>query len=321
MAGYGNLCQTHRKSKKETKLKKAIVVSIATMTLLAVSSTGLPESLQTSAPPGTDIFIVEFFERGARLSFGKPVNVTRRPGYDNQPHFMMDGKSFLFTSIREDRQADIYRYDTEKSATARVTQTTESEYSPTVMPDGKHISVIRVEADQTQRLWKFSLTGGDSALVLEKAKPVGYHAWVDDKRVVLFILGSPNTLQFVNAETEKAEVIASNVGRSLHKIPGSKRVSFVHKLSSDQWLIKEFDPDTLKTAVITKTLAGSEDYAWTPRGDLLMAKGAKLFKLTPKKDNDWQEAADFSSEGISGITRLAVSPKGNRIAFVANEQK
>ena len=34
---------------------------------------------------------------------------------------------------------------------SRVTQTPESEYSPTVMADGAHISVVRVEADGTQR--------------------------------------------------------------------------------------------------------------------------------------------------------------------------
>ncbi|HXG95202.1 MAG TPA: hypothetical protein VNN73_22895 [Blastocatellia bacterium] len=52
-----------------------------------------------------------------------------------------------------------------------------------------------------------------------------------------------------------------------------------------------------------------------------MAKGAKLFKFTPGKDQDWQEVADFSGEGITAITRLAVSPAGNRVAFVANEKE
>lgn len=302
-------------------MKYTATVSIVVLTLLIGAGAGLPQSAQQTAPPGTDIFIVELSERKDKLIFGEPININQRPGYDNQPGFAHDGKSLLFTSIREDRQADIYRYDIEKGTTAKITDTTESEYSPTVMPDGKHISVIRVEADQTQRLWKFPLSGGKPGLLLEKIKPVGYHAWVDEKKVVLFILGSPNTLQFVDVATEKAEIIASNVGRSLHRIPGKRNVSFVHKLAADEWVIKELDTDSLKTSAITRTLAGSEDYAWTPRGDLLMAKGAKLFKLTPKKDSDWQEVADFSSKGITAITRLAVSPKGNRVAFVASEAR
>jgi WD40-like Beta Propeller Repeat len=298
------------------KIALSIVVA-----MLITSIAGLTQSQQQARPPGTDIFVVELSERGGRLGAGRPQNITRRPGYDNQPFFMPDGRSVLYTSIREDGQADIYRYDLEKGTTARVTETAEAEYSPTLMPDGKHISVIRVEADSTQRLWKFPLAGGKPSLVLEKTKPVGYHAWVDHKRVVVFILGTPNTLQLVDVATGKADVIASSVGRSIARIPGQPKVSFVHKLSADEWVIKDLDADSLKTGVITKTLSGSEDYAWTQRGDLLMAKGAKLFKLTPKKDGDWQEVADFSSEGVTAITRLAVSPKGNRVAFVANEKE
>ncbi len=68
---------------------------------------------------------------------------------------------------------------------------------------------------------------------------------------------------------------------------------------------------------MTKTLPGSEDFVWTPDGIILSASGSKLFKFEPKKDREWQEVADFSSAGLKGITRLAVSPKGDRLALVA----
>ena len=71
------------------------------------------------------------------------------------------------------------------------------------------------------------------------------------------------------------------------------------------------------SASLTPALAGVEDYAWLPSGRLLMAKDSKLFAIVPLKDKDWQEAADFSKAGLKGITRIAVSPKGNRIAVVA----
>ncbi len=38
------------------------------------------------APPGTDIFLVDLSQLSA-----PPVNLTRRPGYDNQPFFSADG--------------------------------------------------------------------------------------------------------------------------------------------------------------------------------------------------------------------------------------
>ena len=93
------------------------------------------------------------------MQFGQAVKITTFAGYNNQPSFLPDGRSIFYTSIR-DKQADIYRYDIRSGATSQITNTPESEYSPMLMPDGKNISVVRVEADGTQRLWKFPLNGG-----------------------------------------------------------------------------------------------------------------------------------------------------------------
>ena len=177
------------------------------------------------------------------MSAGVPRNITNREGYDNQPAFTDGGRAILFTLIREDNQADIYKYNISSGSSTKITDTKESEYSPTVTPDGNHISVIRVEADSTQRLWKFPLNGGAPSLVLEKIKPVGYHVWVDGGTVLVFILGTPNTLQIVDLKSENAAVISENVGRSLHRRPGQQKFTFVHKLSEKEWVIKEFDPE------------------------------------------------------------------------------
>ena len=292
---------------------KATILNAACVLFICNSATA-----QTpAAPPSTEIFLVELTNRDGRLSAGRPRNITNREGYDNQPAFTDGGQAVLFTSIRENNQADIYKYNISPGSSIKITDTKESEYSPTVTPDGKHISVIRVEADSTQRLWKFPLSGGTPALVLEKIKPVGYHVWVDGGAVLVFILGTPNTLQLVDLKSEKAEVISENVGRSLHRRPGQQKFTFVHKLSEKEWVIKEVDPSTRKVESIIKTLAGSEDYVWTPEGMLLMASGTKLFKWDPKKDAGWEEVSDFSGAGLKSITRLAVSPKGDRLAMVA----
>ncbi len=287
--------------------------------LLAFTFFSLSATAQTTPPPKTDVFIVDMSERDGKLQFGKPINITKRSGYDNQPGFLPGGKSLFYTSIKEGLQADIYRYDIEKSATTRMTDTAEREYSPTVTPDGKYFSVIRVEADSTQRLWKFPLDGGKPVLVLKTIKPVGYHVWVDRKTLVLFVLGQPDTLQLVDVETEKAETISTNIGRSLQKMPRGQLISFVHKISDDELVIKSLDVKTRKISSIIKMLPGSEYFVWSRDGVLLMGQGSKLFKYNPVSDKDWQEVADFSEAGINQITRLAVSPKGDRIAFVAND--
>ncbi len=271
-----------------------------------------------NAPPASDIFLAGVTQRGGQLVLGKPVNITNRDGYDNQPSFLPDGKGLLFTSIRENNQADIYRYDLATQKVERVTNTGESEYSPTVTPDQKFFSTIRVEADRTQRLWKFPLRDGEPSLVLTNIKPVGYHVWVDDNTLALFVLGQPNSLQLVDVKTEKAEVLANNIGRALHRVPGQvNKISFVHKAAEKEWVVKELDVKTRQIAPLINTLPGSEDCVWLPDGTLLMAQGSKLFKWQRGKDKDWQEVADLLTAGVTGITRLAVSPKGDKLALVA----
>src|SRR5258706_9720237 len=290
---------------------------LACLLAVAFSSSILSQTpTPTPAAPATDIFIIDLGTTSAgNLKVGQPAKITNWDGYNNQPAFMPDGKSILYTSIRE-KQADIYRYDIQSMATTQITNTPESEYSPTLMPDGKSISVVRVEADGTQRLWKFPLAGGAPSLILENIKPVGYHLWVNDNTLALFVLGKPNTLQLADLRSGKAEVIAENPGRILRRVPRENKFSFVHKVSDQEWLIKTFDLKTRAIATFIKTFPGVEDYAWTPSGVLLMANGAKLFARR-KSDFAWVELADFSNAGLKNITRIAVGPKGDRIAIVA----
>jgi WD40 repeat protein len=300
-------------------------VRLTTLVVAMMLGTAITAAPQTptptppSIPPATDIFVIDLGTgRGGKLKLGQPVKISTWAGYNNQPSFMPDGNSILYTSIR-DKQADIYRYELRAATTTQVTNTPESEYSPTLMPDGKSISVVRVEADGAQRLWKFPLAGGPPALILEKIKPVGYHLWIDQDTLALFVLGKPNTLQLVDLKSGKAVWLADNPGRILRRVPHQNKFSFVQKVSDQEWLIKTFDLKTKIVATFVKTFPGAEDYAWTPDGVLLMANGSKLFA---RKESDWAwvELADFSSAGLKNITRIAVSPKGDRIALVGRAE-
>ena len=287
--------------------------------LTARAQTPTPSPTPNAAPPSSDIYIISFKTHDGEMKFGQPVKINATVGYNNQPSFLPDGRSVLYTSIR-DKQTDIFRYDIRDGVTTQITSTPESEYSPTLMPDGKFISVVRVEADGTQRLWKFPLAGGTPSLILEKTKPVGYHLWIDAHTLALFILGGtgkPNTLQIVDTRTEKSETVVENPGRILRRVPNQNKFSFVHKISDKEWSIKAYDLRTHTSASLMATLPGAEDYAWMPSGALLMAKDSKLFMVIPLTGKNWSEVADFSQAGLKGITRIAVSPKGDEIAVVA----
>src|SRR6266849_5347662 len=301
---------------KDTACAAFFFCLVLSTSVLAHAQTPSPTPTPAATPPVSDIFIIDVKTRDGQMKFGQPLKITNFVGYNNQPSFLPDGHSILYTSIRN-KQADIYRYDIKSGATTQVTNTAESEYSPTLMPDGKFISVVRVEADGTQRLWRFPLAGGAPSLILEKTKPVGYHLWIDERTLALFILGKPNTLQLVDTRTEKAETIAENPGRILRRIPHENKLSFVHKISDREWAIKAFDLRMRTSASLIDTLPGVEDYAWMPSGALLMGKDSKMFSVIPLTGKSWSEVADFSNAGLKNITRIAVSPKGDKIAVVA----
>jgi hypothetical protein len=293
---------------------------------LLVAATSFASAQQPApsrpAPPAPDVYLASVKTARGGPTIGAALNITDRPGYDNQPSFTSDGKGIFFTSVRDDAQADIYRYDIASKQSTRVTSTApESEYSATPIDGGRAISVVRVERDSTQRLWRFPLDGSPPSVILERVKPVGYHAWADDHTLALFVLGTPSSLQLADTRTGSSDTIAVNIGRSLHRIPGTNRISFVRKVDAKEWWIESLDPRTRATARLIRLPENVEDYAWFPDGSIICGRDARLLWWSGKAAADWREIADLSGAGVHGITRLAVSERGDRLAFVADGRR
>jgi hypothetical protein len=285
-----------------------------------------PQTTPRPAAPDTEVYVAPLTISADRIEVGTPKNISRSPGYDNQPSFTRDGASILFTSGRGAGQTDIYRYDLSSEGVTQVTNTPESEYSPTETPDGG-LSVVRVEADGTQRLWRFTIDGRDPHVILDAVKPVGYHAWADDRTLALFILGTsganqPSTLRIADAQTGAVREIATDIGRSLARIPGTNKISFVqreHVGEKTTFTITEVDPKSGAVRPLIAAVEGSGDVdcAWTPDGTLLMARGDRLYAWKSPQSS-WREVASLEQLGLHGVARLAVSPKGTLLALVAN---
>jgi dipeptidyl aminopeptidase/acylaminoacyl peptidase len=263
-----------------------------------------------------EIFLVPFSDASQSRVGAPVVNITNNPGYDNQPQFLPDSRGLLFSSNRDGKQNDIYRYDIASKAVVQVTRTPENEYSPTVTPDGKAFTTVR---GSEQRLWRFNMDGSDAGLAYAHTGLIGYHAWVSPTTLATFILGTqpaPNTLQLIDLPTGTAQVIESSIGRSLLIRPRLGTVSFVHKPQGGSWTIKELDAATRAIRTIGPTVEGSEDLAWTPDGVIVMGARSKLFTWEAAT-NRWIEEADLANAGVENITRLTVSPDGRWIAIVA----
>jgi len=313
------------------------IVCVGTLALAAITLSA------QQAPPATEIYLAPV-RAGAMPQIGAWINISNDPDYDNQPSFLPDNSGILFTSRRDGKQTDIYRYDLASKAVTQLTRTTESEYSATVTPDRKSFSVIRVESDgTTQRLWRFDLDGSNPRLVLENVKPGGYHAWIDETHLALFVLGSPATLQIADTTTGKAEVAATGIGRSVLVRPGVRTVSYMTavQVPADRAAglqqvpasrqVMEWNPATRTSTALFAPFETSQDAAWAPDGALWMASGTKIMRRATQ-DTEWSLLTDLafpsSSNGvilgpsgvlpaIKSITRMAISPDGKWLAFVA----
>ncbi len=187
----------------------------------------------------------------------QPAPMSVAPGYDNQPMFSPDGRRLLFAANRDGKQIDIFMFERASGRVSQLTETAQNENSPTFVPagmgDAGSFSVVQTEPDRSQRLWRFNAAGKNPQLVLADVKPVGYHAWVEPDHLAMFILGQPATLQVGRVSTGKAEVMARDIGRSLHRIPGTRLVSFVQRESPTEFWIRQIDIDSRQIASIVTT--------------------------------------------------------------------
>jgi Peptidase family M28/WD40-like Beta Propeller Repeat len=266
----------------------------------------------TAQAPATDIFLLPV--DGATV--GEPSRVTDRDGYDNQPQFLPDGSALVYSSQGPDGTTDIRLYDLVSGESGALVATPESEYSPTPIPGRRAISVVRDYGDLVQQLWAFPLDGGAPELLLPDVNPIGYHAWADEETLLLFVLGDTNTLQTAQVGPGTGTVVAESPGRALARIPGGVEMSYVDK-SEDTWWLTAFDPRSGTSRRLTTTLDGREDYAWAPDGTAWMGDDSRLYRWDPR-DPQWRPVADLDAAGIQGITRLAFSPDGARLALVAD---
>jgi hypothetical protein len=300
--------------------------ALAALTLAgcaAAPAAGVPvgpgSTAAATALPATDLFWATLEADGDGIRVGVPVRITDRDGYDNQPAFTSDGEALLYSSIGEDGQADILRYELRRNRHGTVGHTPESEYSPTPLPGGRGFSVVRVEADSTQRLWRTTPRG--YRLVLPDVRPVGYHAWISPDTLALFVLGDPPTLRIASVRTGEAVVSAEGIGRSLHRVPQRHAVAFTDRRDPGNGWIRELDLARWEISSLAPLLPGSEDFAWAPDGSLLMASGTVLHRWMPGESERWHPVADLASPGAGAVTRLAVSPRGDRIAWVAARRR
>jgi hypothetical protein len=271
------------------------------------------------AQPGTEIYLFDLKIKSDKITIDHGRNITNRKGYDNQPFFHPDKQIIYYTSADSTGRTDIVEYNYKSKNTRKFTQTHDKEYSPTVTLDKQFISCIIQRDGGEQDLGKYPIDGGEPKILINNLI-VGYHAWANEHTIAIFTLPAPFKLHLLDVTTQKDTIVAENIGRSLHTIPGENAISFVQKITEKEWVVNRIDAQTFKTTLLAKNLPGS-DYcmAWTPNGKIVMSDGKKLFFFQPGKGLEWREVQMDQRLALTNLSRIAISQDGKFLALVVSE--
>jgi len=161
-------------------------------------------------------------------------------------------------------------------------------------------------------------------VILPDIKPVGYFAYLDSTTLALFVLGSPNTLQIADARSGRAAVVTANIGRSLQRVPGTRRVSFTQRANGRTILLTADATARADGAFPIDTIGllpdSAEYVVWRSSTNVITGAGSRLMHMR-LPDRSWITLADLAPLGVRRISRLALSPDGATIAFVADEPR
>lgn len=261
-------------------------------------------------------------------------NITPGKGANFQPSFTADGSAVLFVSGRAGTP-NIYRHDLASGETTAVTRTTESLYSPTVLPDGSGFAAVRVvTADpyygleaREPSLWRFTWDGKPTAPLVDTRR-IGYYGWVGDQHLAMLLVDevaerNAHKAVLTNRATGKVTLLTNKPGKAFGRTPDGKRVTFVDQADPKRWVISAMGPDDSKPEVLVATAVGmageaesqrSQYFVGLPDGSLMMANGSWLFRWDGVKGGSFKPFADLGKLG-GAIKNLAASRDGTQLAF------
>jgi Tol biopolymer transport system component len=248
-------------------------------------------------------------------------NISTNKGYDSQPSFI--NTTTLIYAGTENDQTEIIAYDLNQETKSRLNKTTlGGEYSPQKFPLENRIAAVRLDPDGLQRLYSYVLNTNkkEESKELIPDYMVAYFTFYDNDNIVASII-IDDQLDLFKANLTTGEVlkITSNTGRSIHKVPGTNNVSYtlVNEDDIHEVYIINIMGDN-ESYYVCDLPFGIQDHCWLTDTQLLLGSDDKIYVYDLFGNRKWEEAADLSSENISEINRVTVSPDQKKLAIVAS---
>ena len=265
----------------------------------------------------TEVYLFDLKKVNQKYLLVNKRNISKNKGYDSQPSFY-DNNTLLFSSTRNN-QTDIVKYDMSSGEKKFVNSTPNGgEYSPQRIPGSKHVSAVRLDKSGLQRFYTYDIkTGTSKELIADLV--VAYPFWYTENIVVSAVIGE-DSLELVvsNLKDKTNHTVQKKVGRSFHRIPNTNKVSFISKQDSI-WEVRSLDMRKLTSEKIISLDGQYEDICWLPDGTILQAKKNQILKYNPKTDKNWSVFFTTDDRITQNISRIIVSPDGNKISIVGEE--
>lgn len=80
--------------------------------------------------------------------------------------------------------------------------------------------------------------------------------------------------------------------------------------------IKSYDLEEKVAGNHGVALGQGDDFTWIDKNTLIMAQGQELFIKKINKSMEWEKIAAVSMPGYGAISRIAVSPRNDKLVLV-----
>jgi hypothetical protein len=264
----------------------------------------------------TEVWVGALDLRDGRFVASDLKNISNHGGYDNQPSFLPDGDSLLFTteaSSLDDTGLGVHavRYD---FATGKITPLPLARgFSPTPTADGQ-IMILRQGG-----VWLHDARG-KLLRALTETKEAGYFHRFEDGSPdtwVLFMNDKDRRIVLYDPTSHALETMIKGAITAPYRVPGERAVTFVVQ-EKETLTLHRLDVDEKRvTTLATIPFPTGGHHVWTPRKTIFIASGPEIREWDPRKPGEWPVVQRFEHPDLQGITRIAISPEFERVAIVS----
>lgn len=256
------------------------------------------------------------------LSQPKYLSFFNPQGYNNQPSFKDNFEMYFVSNVYNENSTDLFYFDFQHEFLVQITATEASEYSPEYNTYKQVLNCIRVNEKGDQTMWEYPLDNSHwGKPVLPTVDNAGYYFIYNKDTIVVFQVGDPHELRLFTTDGKISRGLSQNIGRCFDQLSDGK-MTYVHKISPDKWMLRSMDLTTAKSEFIIEMPLGVEDYVVLQDNTVICGSESILYYYqVDQPERKWEVLDDMSFYRISNLTRIAVNKSEDILVLVGTPIK